>query len=117
MSTYPGQQLLFQCDHQLVNSMKKHKEHAYQSLQKALHHKVRVHTMDDEIVEGVIINVDAKNVYIHIEHDPRGLYPYGPRPRPPYPPYGGYPPYPANPYYSNVILPLALFNLLAVSLL
>ncbi|RAR45776.1 hypothetical protein [Paenibacillus sp. MDMC362] len=113
MNNYSTQpQMLFQCDHQMAHSMKKHKEHAHAALKKAVNRKVRVQTLDDEVFEGVIINLDAKNVYIQIEQGDRGFYPGPyPRPRPPFPPY------PYNPYYSNVILPLALFDLLAVSLL
>lgn len=113
MNTYPSQQqMLFQCDHHMAHSMKKHKENAHAALKKAMKHKVRVETLDDEVFEGVIINVDAKYVYIQIEQEgSRGFYPGYPYPRPPFAPY------PHNPFYSNVILPLALFDLLAVSLL
>ncbi|ANA82127.1 hypothetical protein PVOR_14054 [Paenibacillus vortex V453] len=102
MNNYTNQQqMLFQCDHQLVHSMKKHRENAHAAMKNVMNRKVRVHTMDDEAFEGTVINVDAKNVYILVEQGNRGFYP-------------GYPPFGPNP---NVILPLALFNLLAVSLL
>lgn len=105
MSHYSTQpQMLFQCDHQLVHSMKKHRESAHSAMKNVVNRKVRVHTMDDEAIEGIVINVDAKNVYILVEQGNRGFYPG----YPPFVPYG------PNP---NVILPLALFNLLAVSLL
>ncbi|GAB6930057.1 hypothetical protein JCM10914A_40400 [Paenibacillus sp. JCM 10914] len=104
MTTYSNQQqILFQCDHQIAHHMKKHRENAHAALKNAMNRKVRIQTIDDEVVEGVIFNIDAKNVYILVEQANRGFYPG-------FPPYG----YGPNP---NVVLPLALFNLLAVSLL
>lgn len=72
-STQP--QMLFQCDHQLVHSMKKHRESAHSAMKNVVNRKVRVHTMDDEAIEGIVINVDAKNVYILVEQGNRGFYP------------------------------------------
>jgi len=66
--------------------------------------------------EGTIAGVDNKHLYLNLgvnEQMQRGYYnpyqPYYPGPGP-YP--GSYPP-----YNNNVILPLVLFELLAISLL
>jgi hypothetical protein len=73
------------------------------------HQKVRIHTKHGTMHEGTVIEVDITHIYLIVPasavSDNR-----------PYPYYGGfYPSY--NPYYSNVILPLALFDLLAIGLL
>lgn len=105
MSTYPNHQVVYQCDQHTSNSMMQHKEKVHHTLKNAMNRKVRVQTVDNEVVEGIVIGVDVKFVYLSIEPaNNRGFYPGFPPPRPPYPGY-------------NPILPLALFNLLTISLL
>ncbi|MOA44305.1 hypothetical protein D3C78_1665640 [compost metagenome] len=70
--------------------------------------------------EGTIAGVDNKHLYLNVAVNgqmPRGYYnpyqPYHPHPGPG--PYPGH--YPGPPFNNNVILPLVLFELLAISLL
>lgn len=119
---YRGHQLMYQCEHQLADHLKKHKEHAKHTCKQLVNHKVKVLTIDGESIEGIVVNVDDHYVFLQVE-DQRGFYPggYGPGggghghghgygPGPGWGPPGHGP----NP---NVILPLALFNLLTISLL
>ncbi|WP_150267569.1 hypothetical protein [Paenibacillus tepidiphilus] len=79
-----------------------------------LNHKVKVETHDGIAHEGVLAGMDGKNLYllITVNTDPvRGFY------NPYYKPYP-YPPYPyPGPVSGNAILPLVLYELLAISLL
>lgn len=121
MSTYSGHPV-FQCDHSMAHAMKQHKDKAYEAVKDKMHHKARVQTLDGEVYEGTIIHVDFKFMYLSVEsgHHGGGAAPAGTGYRAFFP--GFYPPRPPfypgfNPYYSNVILPLALFDLLTVTLL
>ncbi|MCE5171689.1 acetyl-CoA acetyltransferase [Paenibacillus profundus] len=61
---------------------------------------VRVQTVDGQVYDGVISNVDRDYLYLHTQH-----------PMPQRSLYGSY-------YFNNdVILPLVLYNLLVISLL
>ncbi|ANS75048.1 hypothetical protein AWM70_10900 [Paenibacillus yonginensis] len=102
-----------------VNSMKGVREQLHQCCGKYLNHDVSVRTMDGHVFEGNITALDGGHLYLSVAAQPstqgpspdkRALY-YG-HPRPPFYPY----PYP---YYNpgRVILPLVLYELLAVSLL
>lgn len=105
MTTYPNHQVVYQCDQHTAHSMKQHKDNVHHTMKNAVNRKVRVQTVDNEIIEGVVVGVDVNFVYLRIEPaNARGFYPGFPPPRPPYPPF-------------NPILPLALFNLLTISLL
>ncbi|NMO97013.1 hypothetical protein [Paenibacillus lemnae] len=107
MSAYPSHQVVYQCDQHMAHTMKEQKAKMQQALQPAINRKVRVHTMDDEVLEGVILGYDKNFIYLSMEQtSPRAFFPYP----------GYYPPRP--PFYpSNVILPLALFDLLTLTLL
>ncbi|MFC7682141.1 hypothetical protein [Paenibacillus sp. GCM10028914] len=116
MTTYPSHQVVYECDQHIANSMLKHKENVHHTMKNAMNRKVRVQTVDHEVIEGIVVGVDTKYVYLNIDPgSTRGFYPGYPPPRPPFHP--GYPP-PRPPYPGfNPILPLALFNLLTISLL
>lgn len=105
MTTYSTHQVVYQCDQHTANSLMQHKEKVHHTCKNAVNRKVRIQTVDNEMIEGIIVGVDAKFVYLNIDNGgSRGFYPGFPPPRPPYPVY-------------NPILPLALFNLLTISLL
>ncbi|MBO2943095.1 hypothetical protein JJQ72_03750 [Paenibacillus sp. F411] len=110
MSTHTGHQLLYQCDQHMAQQMKQHKSKVHHALQNAVNRKVRIETVDQEVLEGTLVGYDKTFIYISMEPvQSRGYYPY---------PGGYYPPRPRPPYYpSNVILPLALFDLLTLTLL
>lgn len=108
-------QPIYQAEPEAVEVLKKCTEKLHHVCMKHLNRPVRVQTVHGQSHEGVIVHVDAQHLYLQINAEParsyyRSLSPYG---------YGyGYPGYyPGyNPYY-NTILPLALFNLLTISLL
>ncbi|MBC8080093.1 MAG: hypothetical protein H7X86_07095 [Gorillibacterium sp.] len=94
--------------------------HAYKSMCSEMKHlceryinqPVRVQTLNGQIHEGTIAHVDDSQLYLYVSKAPvtTRAYPYSPYPYPPYPPV----PYPN---YNNMILPLALFDLLVLTLL
>lgn len=115
---YRGHQLMYQCEHQVADYLKKHKQHAKHACKQLVNHKVKVLTIDGESIEGIVMNVDDHYVFLQIEDQraQRGFFPggggFGPGGHGPGPGWGsGHGPNP------NVILPLALFNLLTISLL
>ncbi|MDT3426689.1 hypothetical protein J2Z22_002223 [Paenibacillus forsythiae] len=117
MSTYSGPQtLIYQADPAALHHVKKVRESMHGSLKPYINRKVRIQTIDGVTHEGFISGIDEGHLYLTVTvaasstttTTTRGFYnPY----YPPYPPY-----YPVNPI-GNVILPLVLYNLLAISLL
>jgi len=123
MSTYnPGQQsVIYQADPEVIQHMHGVRETLHQSCKPYMNHNVKVQTMDGQMHEGMISGLDNKHLYLTVtvtQEMSRGFYnPYY-KPYPTY--YPGY--HPGYPYgygygYNNVILPLALFDLLAVALI
>lgn len=120
MSTYnPGQQstVIYQADPAVVQHLHGVRESLHHSCKPYLNHKVKVQTIDGLMHEGTIAGMDSKNLYLMVNANTqpvRGYYnPY----YQPFPPGPGYP-YPApGPVNNNVILPLVLFELLAISLI
>ncbi|MBP1996523.1 hypothetical protein [Paenibacillus eucommiae] len=94
---------IYQCHsevHQLLCSVK---DHLHQLCGQHANRLVKVETMDGEVFEGHIVHCDKSILYLSLSNEgySRAFFP-------------GYP----NPYVnSNVVLPLVLFNLLAISLL
>ncbi|NQX46133.1 hypothetical protein HQN87_12405 [Paenibacillus tritici] len=126
MTTQSGQQtaVIYQADPAVVQHLNGVRDSLHQSCKPYLNHQVQVQTVDGQMHEGTLAGMDSKHLYltVTIATDPsRGYYnPY----YKPYPGVGypgqGYPgqgyPYPGT-VNSNVIMPLVLFELLAISLL
>jgi hypothetical protein len=120
MSTYNAGQtatVIYQADPAVVQHLHGVRESLHHSCKPYLNHKVKVQTLDGMTHEGTIAGMDSKNMYLMVTvtmDTPRGFY------NPYYKPYPGlgypYPPYP-GPVNNNVILPLVLFELLAISLI
>jgi hypothetical protein len=125
MSTFnTGQQqnVIYQADPAVIRHLHGVRDSLHQSCKPYLNHKVNVQTIDGFVHEGVIAGVDNKHLYLNVAANgqmPRGFYnphqSYHPHPGPGPGPYPG--PYPGPPYNNNVILPLVLFELLAISLI
>ncbi|WP_127584858.1 hypothetical protein [Paenibacillus koleovorans] len=79
--------------------VKQAKDSAYAACCQYVNRYVRVQRMNGETLEGHIVHVDAEYVYLQLPSD-RAFYNY-------------YNPY----YYNNTVLPLVLFDLLAITLL
>jgi hypothetical protein len=119
MSTYNSSQqatVIYQADPAVVQHLHGVRESLHHSCKPYLNHKVKVQTIDGLMHEGTIAGMDSKNLYLTVTattQSVRGYYnPY----YKPFPPGPGYYPYPA-PINNNVILPLVLFELLAISLI
>lgn len=124
------QQVIYQADSNVAQVLKKAKQNVQQMCSHHLNKPVRVQLQNGQYYEGVIANVDQNYLYLSVpelrsssctsctdRQPPYGYSPYGYQPYG-YPGYGGYGynPYVGS-YASNVILPLVLFDLLAISLL
>ncbi|MBW4081342.1 hypothetical protein [Paenibacillus sp. S150] len=117
MSSYQSGQpstVIYQADPAVVQQLHGVRESLHLSCKPYLNHKVNVQTIDGQIHEGTLAGMDNKHLYLMIPAATelgRGYYNpyYNPYPGPGYP-------YP-GPVHNNVILPLVLFELLAISLI
>ncbi|BCG59749.1 hypothetical protein [Paenibacillus sp. URB8-2] len=113
MSTYSGPQtLIYQADPTSLHHVKKMRESMHGALKPYINQKVKVTTIDGVTHEGYISGIDEGHLYLTVSmptHHMRSYY------NPYYPPYPVYPVYPVYP--GNAVLPLVLFNLLALSLI
>ncbi|MCR8634655.1 MULTISPECIES: hypothetical protein [Paenibacillus] len=91
-------QPLYQMDPTVWESMNKLKDHVHGLCAKHMNHPVQVQTVQGQVYHGYIIHFDDSHLYLRpLEGHVRAF---------------------ANPYaYNNVILPLVLYNLLAITLL
>lgn len=111
--------LIYQADPAVVQHLHGVRESLHHTCKPYLNHKVRVQTIDNQMHEGTIAGMDNKHLYLNVAANAemvRGFY------NPYYKPYPwGYPGYPGYPYPGpaggNAILPLVLFELLAISLI
>lgn len=104
-SQYTAQQRLtpiYQCNSNVHQTLQSVKEHLHQLCTDHSNRLVRVETMDGDVFEGHIVHCDRGIVHLSLSNEgyARAFFP-------------GYQP----PYYNNFVLPLVLFNLLAISLL
>lgn len=106
--------ILYEADASVMQAVHQCRERIGHICRQHMNRRVRVRTASGQTVEGVIVGVDELFLYL----DTSGMQPMMMRqpfaqPWPPY--YAPYPPY-YNPY-SSAILPLALFDLLAIALI
>ncbi|MCM3749505.1 hypothetical protein M3223_19310 [Paenibacillus pasadenensis] len=97
---YPVQQPLtpiYQCEAQAHHTLHSVKEHLRHLCAQNAHQLVKVETMDGDCHEGHIVFCDRSIVYLRLSHEGHNRA------------------FPPNPY-SNAILPLVLFDLLAITL-
>ncbi len=104
----PGQ-VVYQADNQHVDAVKGVREKLHGICkQRLMNRHVMVKTIDGHEYEGIIVFIDDGNVYLSLAQDEelnKRFFPYG----------GFYGPGPVNP--GGAILPLVLYNLLAITLL
>lgn len=108
MMNAPVQQYqpLYQADPGLVQSVQKARERIHQACDHCLNRHVRVQTLDGQVHEGVVVHVDDHFLYLNASapnDHARGFF---------NPLFSGY-----GFGYNNVVLPLVLYNLLAITLL
>lgn len=105
------QQVLYQADRNTVESIRSIRDRLHNVCRRHLNQFVRVQTFDGETIIGRIVQCERGMIHLAVPGfgGQRQLYgyPYGV----PYGPYGS--PY----FYNDVILPLVLYELLAITLL
>ncbi|MDF2923340.1 MAG: hypothetical protein K0R57_2254 [Paenibacillaceae bacterium] len=112
MASAPTPQVIYEADQAHVDTVKTVREKLHGICKKKLMHKhVMVRTIDGHQYEGVIVFVDDGNLYLNLAQDENLNRAYYYR----FTPYGPVPYAPFNP--GAAILPLVLYNLLAITLL
>lgn len=96
-------QMVYQADPEVIKIMQDMKSKVTELCQHCMHRPVRIQMVEGQQVEGIVVHLDTQYIYLKVEMDPATM-------RQPYNPY-------YNPYNSSVILPLVLYNLLAITLL
>lgn len=105
-ATHAGQpQPIYEMDANALEMLSKCKEKIHHVCSQHMHKPVRVQTVHGQYHDGIIVHIDSYYIYLQmLPGHSRAILPGS----------YGYPFY--NPY-SNVILPLVLFDLLAITLL
>ncbi|MBY9081840.1 hypothetical protein KIH86_17480 [Paenibacillus sp. HN-1] len=121
MSMYPGtQNLIYQADSASVHHVRKVRDQMHGSLKHYMNRKVRVQTIDGEVYEGCIAGLDAGHLYLTVMYEATTTTTTTTMPAPParaFFPSPFHPThFPVNPA-GSALLPLVLFNLLAISLI
>lgn len=93
---------IYQCDANVHQTLKSVKDHLHQLCANHANRLVKVELMDGDVFEGHIVHCDRGLLFICLSNEgaQRAFFPGGP-----------------NPFYYNNVLPLVLFDLLAITLL
>ncbi|MBT2293695.1 hypothetical protein J7E73_32305 [Paenibacillus albidus] len=104
--------VIYQADPAAVQHLHGVRESLHQCCKPYMNHHVCVQTLDGQMHEGVLAGMDGRHVYLNVTAPEmsRGFFN-------PYPGIYPSPYYPGVPYGGNAILPLVLFELLAISLI
>lgn len=100
-----GHQIVHQAQPEEIRTLQTIRQRVHSVAPKCMHRRVRVQTIDGHVHEGVIAGMDGGIIYLNVQFsagETRAFSPF----------YGPY----YNPYYST-ILPLALYDLLVITLL
>lgn len=101
--------VVYEAEPTLVKSLQKAKENIWSICEKHMHCRVRVQLLDGQMAEGHITGADHRHLYLRVD-PPAAMqarqFPFSPFG------YGGF----YNPY-ASYILPLVLFDLLAIALI
>lgn len=92
---------IYQADPDVVQTMDRIRERLHQCCSQCMHRQVRVQTVDGQIIDGTLVGIDNKFLYVSVPQmaDQRAFFP-------------GF----FNPA-AQVILPLVLYELLVITLL
>lgn len=107
--------VIYKANPQFVEMLKKTRQQCQNICSKHFYRPVRVETIQGQVYEGRIVNMDPYHLYLEVTPPASSRQFYSPYGGPFYPGYPPYSPYPSP--YQSVILPLVLFDLLAISLL
>jgi len=93
---------IYQCEPHVHQTLRSVKDHLHQLCGRHANRLVRVETMDGDVFEGHIRHCDRGILYLTLSNEgcSRAFFPG-----------------PFIPYSSDFVLPLVLFNLLAISLI
>lgn len=95
----PHPQIVYKANPSMVENLKRLRDEAYSVCEKHIHKYVQIQTIDGHVIQGAIVSVDSKHVYLSVptSQQPVRQFFY-------------------NPFYYSTIIPLVLFDLLAISL-
>ncbi|QHT58790.1 hypothetical protein GXP70_01545 [Paenibacillus lycopersici] len=93
---------IYQCDDNVHQTLRNVHDQLHRLCTSHMHRLVKVELMDGDVFEGHIVHCDKGILVICLNNE------YGHR---------GFFPGPVGPNFNNYVLPLVLFNLLAISLL
>jgi hypothetical protein len=96
-------QAVYTADPTLLQAMQSMKANVMEQSKQCLHRPVRIQTIQGHQLEGTVVHLDHQYMYLRVEMNPEAM-------RQTFNPY-------YNPYNTGVILPLALYELLVISLL
>jgi len=94
-------QVVYRADPHIVNAVMSARQRIRQIGNYCMKRRVIVQTIDGHTYEGEVVNMDDRHLYLNVSHDANRQF---------------FNPYGYN-YYNNVILPLVLYELLAITLL
>lgn len=102
----PGQQhVVYEADPYHVENVKAIREKLWNVCGGLMHRRIRVKTVDGHVHEGIVVHIDSSHIHLAVTQNREEVRAF-------FPPYGLYPFYP-----GSAILPLVLFDLLAITLL
>ncbi|MBP1930815.1 acetyl-CoA acetyltransferase [Ammoniphilus resinae] len=87
--------VVYQVNPSMVNALKTIREQAYNASRGVINQRVRIQTVDGQIYEGVVVNVDRRHVYLTVP----AMQGYG------------------RQWDEDLILTLVLYELLVITLL
>ncbi|MEB3100829.1 hypothetical protein [Ferviditalea candida] len=93
-------QIIYKANPSIVEHLKRLRDEAYSVCEKHIHKYVQIQTMDGHVIQGVIVSVDHKHVYLSVPTSLMSSRQFF-----------------YNPFYYSTVIPLVLFDLLAISLL
>jgi hypothetical protein len=96
-------QVVYQADPASIQAMQSIKGKVMEQGMQCMHRQVRVQTMQGHQLDGTIVHLDHQYMYLKVELNPEAM-------RQSFNPY-------YTPYNTGIILPLALYELLVLSLL
>jgi hypothetical protein len=101
---------IYQADSTAVQAIQQCRAKLHHICRQHMNRPVQIQTLQGQVHTGMMVGIDDHYLYLDMSATAGMRYPI-------YPPYPQYPPYtPYDPYASSIV-PLVLFNLLAISLL
>ena len=58
--------VVYRANPSIVNTLRAVREQAYNASRSVMHQRVRIQTVDGQVYEGVIVNVDRNHVYLRV---------------------------------------------------